>query len=156
MRSCRLGVLCLVALAACRASDPPGSSTCASRAAELKAVLAQWLDPAAKPRPPWPTGEAKTDHRIDDERARLRASLAPRDPARALPPLTPGVTPGALEHELASCQPALDQLSSVGNVDPSERNRAFASIADRIAACDCHVDLPLVTALFYLFLRGPD
>ncbi|MEO7731683.1 MAG: hypothetical protein ABIY55_11970 [Kofleriaceae bacterium] len=155
MRSPRLGLLCVIALA-CRAADRPATPTCATRAAELKTLLAQLVEPTAKPTPPWPTGDPATDRRIADARTSLRAALAPRDPAQALPPLMPGVTPGALEHELASCPPALDQLARVGNVAPAERNRTFVAIADRLSACDCHVDLPFVGALFYLSARGPD
>jgi hypothetical protein len=126
------------------------------RAAELKAFLVQLLDPGAKPKPPWPTGDATTDRRIDEARTAMRAALAPRSPEQRQLPLHEGTTPGLLEHELASCPSALAQLAQVGEVAPAERHHAFAAIADRIAACDCHVDLPFLGALFYLSQRGPD
>ena len=148
--------MCLIAFAACRTAEKPAAPTCAMRAAELKAFLVQLIDSSAKPKPPWPTGDVVTDWRIDEARTTMRAALAPRPPAQRQPPLHEGTTPGLLEHEFASCPPALAQLAHVGEVAPAERNHAFAAIADHIAACDCHVDLPFVTALFYLSQRGPD
>jgi len=146
----------LIAFAACRSAEKPAAPTCATKVAELKALLVQLADHNAKPSPPWPTGDAATDRRIDEARATMRAALVPRPADQRQLPLHEGVTPGALEHELAACRPALDQLANAGNVAPAERNGAFAAIADRIGTCDCHVDLPFVSALFYIIYRGPD
>lgn len=148
--------VCLIAFAACGSAEKPAARACATKAAELKALLIQLVDPNAKPSPPWPTGDAATDRRIDEARATMRTWLVPRPPDQRQLPLHDGVTPGALEHELAACPPALDQLENVGKVAPRERNTAFAAIADRIGTCDCHVDLPFVSALFYIIQRGPD
>jgi len=148
--------VCLIALAACRSAEKPAAPTCATRAAELKALLVQLVDRDAKPGPPWPTGDAATDRRIDEARATARVALVPRPPDQRQPQLREGTTPGALEHELAACRPALDQLAQVGEAAPGDRNGAFAAIADRIDTCHCNVDLPFVSALFYIIQRGPD
>src|SRR5258707_1310063 len=71
-------------------------------------------------------------------------------------PLSAGVKPGHIEHELAPCPEALAQLKHVGEVSPGESRAAMVAIADRIGACGCTVNLPLVDALFYMFARGPD
>lgn len=152
----RFAWLCLIVFAACRTTEQPAPPTCAMRTAELKTLLIQLVDSSATPKPPWPTGDVATDRRIAEARTTARAALVPRSPAQRQPPLREGTTPGLLEHELASCPPALAQLASVGEVAPAERHHAFAAIADRIATCDCHADLPFLSALFYISQRGPD
>src|SRR5512140_597523 len=100
--------VCLMVFAACRSAERPAAPACATKTAELKALLVQLVDHNAKPSPPWPTGDAATDRRIDEARATMRAALVPRPADQRQPPLHEGVTPGALEHELAACPSALD------------------------------------------------
>jgi hypothetical protein len=159
----------IAALPACsgQAAAPPAGETtksaamrCAAAAAELKTFLASVVDPAGTPARPWPTGDAAADHRIEQVRALTRqevsAAASHADPAARATRLTVGTTPGRLEHELATCPPALARFARIGEVPPAERWHAFADVADGVRACDCKLDLPLTRAMLYIMQRGPD
>ncbi len=139
-------------------STAPVDVSCAGRTADLKAFLATAYDlHAVKPAAPWPTGDAETDKAIEAVRERYHRLMVPRDPAAPAPRLEAGVKPGALDIELAKCQPAIDRLSGVGTADDdAQKQAAFAGVADGIAQCDCKVNVPFVRALMYMTARGPD
>jgi len=152
----------ITALPACsgHAAAPPAGTSCTARAAELKTFLASVVAPTGTPARPWPTGDAAADHRIEEVRAlarqEIRAAARAADPAARATPLTIGITPGRLEHELATCPPALARFARIGVVPPAERWHAFAEVADGIRECDCTIDLPLTRAMLYILQRGPD
>ena len=132
------------------------ASECATRVAELRGFLTSVFDPAQHVAAPWPTGDATFDAELPKLREDVRAAATPRDPAQPVKPLTPGVTPGRLDTELASCAPAVDQLKKVADAAPDQRVTTFVGLADAIGRCDCKTDIPRVKALVYLAQRGPD
>lgn len=135
----------------------PVAASCATRAAELETYLADVWDLSAKPAPPWPSGDAATDKRIDEGREKVRKAMAPVDPSQRAVKLSDGIKPGPLEAELAPCQPALESLKGVGLANTTaEKVHAFTGIADAIGACDCNVNIPFVRAALYVLVRGPD
>jgi hypothetical protein len=148
-------LLALVAAVSCTRESQPDAE-CRAQAAELRTWLGRALDRTRPLEPPWPTGDPATDARIEKARAIGRAAMRPRDPDRATRPLSPGVRPGLLEHELAQCPPALAQLARVGQVPPAQSHATFAGIADAIASCGCRVNIPYVKALVYGSFRGLD
>lgn len=131
------------------------SPECKQEAAGLRTYLTAVFDPAQKPAPPWPTGDAELDKEIDAARAKVRALMKPADPAAPAAPLTPGVKDPLTGH-LAECPAAAAQLQEVGQVAPAQRTAAMIAIADAIESCDCKVSIPRVKAALYLGQRGPD
>lgn len=136
-------------------ATPGGSPECASKAAELRSYLAAVFDPAQKPAPPWPTGDAALDAEIEAARARVREAAKPADPAAPAARLTPGVNDPLLG-DLADCPPARAQLQKVGAAPPAERSAAMVAIADAVASCNCTLSIPRLKAALYLGQRGPD
>src|SRR5690606_31346979 len=113
--------------------------------------LIQVVDPAAKPAPPWPTGDPATDKLLDAARDNLRKvmSLTPDDPA---PPLPEGFRRGPVDETLDGCPQARDAWANVSNVPgPNHLTKAVIAIADGVAACGCRLNIPLIRAAFYLF-----
>jgi hypothetical protein len=160
-------VLVIAAIVACadhkEAASPsnvaakPQQASCTTTASELKTYLASVYDASARPARPWPTGDAATDHKLDELRDKLRKAMMPADPTAQAQPLVEGFKPGPLDHELEKCPPATEQLKAIGTAyDDAAKQAAFAGIADAIKACDCKLNVPLVRALMYMLLRGPD
>ena len=168
-RSRLFTLLALLSVPACGGSPPPerpagdqhqvavsDPAQCATQTKELKSYLAKVFDPAVQTVPaPWPTGDAARDREIEELRTTTRnllAAPAPTTPTK----LSPGTKPGKLEHALATCKPALDQLARVSESAPDAAAQTMVEIADAISTCQCSVDVPLVTALLYIGQRGPD
>ncbi len=134
----------------------PGEASCNTRAAELESYLIQVFDPAAKPPPPWPTGDADTDKKLDAARDALRKAMnaTPEDEAS---PLRGRPEPGPVDETLAGCPQARHAWENISNFpEPDHLTKAAIAIGDGVAACGCNIDIPLIRAALYLMARGPD
>jgi hypothetical protein len=141
-----------LALGACGHRD---AAPCATRAAELRSYVTAIFDSTAKPRPPWPTGNADTDAIVDKARAELRAVTRETSADKARPLVA--ATRGPVDDTLAGCPQASDAYASLGSREGSDRFASYAiAIGDGVEACSCHVDIPLVESALYLLVRGPD
>jgi hypothetical protein len=142
--------------------DPPphnASSTaeisCTTRASDLTTYLVQVVDPDATPAPPWPTGDVETDQLVQTARDHLRRVMAETSVGKVRP-LLPGVKRGPVDDTLAGCPQARDAWANISNVSGPDRMTRAAAIGDGVKACDCHVNIPLIRAAFYVMVRGPD
>ncbi len=144
----------LATLVAC--SDHTASeSSCSARAAELKSYLAQVFDPNAKPKPPWPTGDAELDKQLDAKRDYLRKLMAETSADKARP--LEGFKRGPMDETLDRCPPARDAVAHIADFpEPDHMTKAANAIGDGVAACGCNVNIPLIRAGLYLIARGPD
>ena len=130
--------------------------TCSDRAAELKSYLAHVFDPNAKPKPPWPTGDAELDKQLDAKRDDLRKVLAETSADKARP-LAAGFKRGPMDETLDRCPQARDAVAHIADFpEPDHMTKAANAIGDGVAACGCNVNIPLIRASFYLMVRGPD
>lgn len=130
-------------------------SSCHVRAAELKSYLAQVFDSNAKPKPPWPTGDAALDKQLDAKRDELRKRLAETSADKARP--LEGFKRGPMDETLDRCPPARDAVAHIGDFpDPDHLTKAANAIGDGVEACGCNVDISLIRVGFYLIARGPD
>lgn len=134
----------------------PGEASCNTRAAELKSYLIQVFDPTAKPPPPWPTGDADTDKKLDAARDVLRKALAATSADKATA-LRGHPEPGPVDETLAGCPQARDAWANISSFpEPDHLTKAAIAIGDGVAACGCHINIPLIRAALYLMVRGPD
>jgi len=151
----------VAALAACggRAAPTPvstGDATCKSRAAELTSYLTQVFDPSAKPAPPWDALDADTRAKVDPTRDKLRASMAKTSADKASA-LSAGIQPGPMDETIAGCAQANAVYPHAAEYpDPDHMTKYATALGNGVAACDCHVNIPLVRAAFYMIVRGPD
>jgi hypothetical protein len=153
-----LGLLVLVLLVGCEKEKGSGSAPspeCKQKASELRAYLTAVFDPAQKPAPPWPTGDATLDNEIDAARAKVRALMKPADPAAPAALLTPGIK-DSLTGYLADCPAAKAQLDKVAAAAPADRVATMIAMADAVESCNCKVSIPRIKAALYLGQRGPD
>jgi hypothetical protein len=154
-----VGLLVLVAVVGCDKEKAGGSvisPECKQKASELRAYLTAVFDPAQKPAPPWPTGDAMLDKEFDAARAKVRALMKPVDPAAPMPKLTPGLPERPEAGHFAECPAAAAQFREVAEVAPAERTKSMIAIADAVESCNCKVSIPRIKAALYLGQRGPD
>jgi hypothetical protein len=153
MRTLIGSVLLVVLIAACGSRRE--AAACDERASELKSYLIQVFDPRANPPPPWPAGDADTDRTIDAARDVLRTAIHATSADKA-PPLR-GPQHGPVDDTLAGCPQARDAWAHMSSFpEPDHLTKAAIAISDGVAACGCHVNIPLIRAALYLLVRGPD
>jgi hypothetical protein len=134
----------------------PAEASCKQRAADLTSYLIQVFDSNAKPPPPWPTGDAATDHTVDMARDALRKAMTATSADKARP-LRGHPEPGPVDETLAGCPQARDAWAHVSRFpEPDHLTKAAVAIGDGVAACSCHINIPLIRAALYLMVRGPD
>jgi hypothetical protein len=105
---------------------------------------------------PWATGDAALDQEIELQRVKRR-KFQDLDPSQPAPPLTRESKPGPIDHELAGCTAATEQLAKVGNAEITEEKlAAWVGIADAIETCDCRPRIAYLEPMFYMLVRGPD
>jgi hypothetical protein len=152
-------VAAFAALAACGDGSAPASNrdaTCKSRAAELTAYLTQVFDPNAKPAPPWDALDADTRAKADRARDKLRAAMA-KTSADEASPLSTGFQPGPMDETIAGCAQANAVYPHAAEYQgPGHMTKYAIALGDGVAACDCHLNIPIVRAGFYMMFRGPD
>lgn len=150
----------LLAIAACggRGGATSSDASCSRRAEELRAYLIQVVDPAARPTPPWVTGDPATDKVLAEGRDAVRKAMSSTpNPADPMPLLSEGVRRGPVDETLEGCPQARDAWMNVSKVpEPDRMTKAVSAIADGVAACGCRLDIPLIRGAFYLYVRGPD
>jgi hypothetical protein len=129
--------------------------TCSTRCADFKAYLHAVFDPSSRPQPPWSTGDAATDQLIAEQRSAAQPHPIRRGVERT-PAFVRTSPAGALAQALEPCVPAAKQLATIRSLAPDRRAEGYLELADRIDACGCNVNLPLVRGLVYISQRGPD
>lgn len=153
-----LGLLVLLTLVGCdkeKGGAAGPSPECKQKSGELRAYLTAVFDPAQKPAPPWPSGDAMLDKEIDAARAKVRALMKPADPAAPAAPLTSGVQDPLTGH-LAECPAVAAQFQEVASAAPAARTAKMIAMADAVESCNCKLSIPRLKAALYLGQRGPD
>jgi hypothetical protein len=159
-----VNLLAILTVAACGGDHPPAAApsntpapeACSTRAAAVTTYLTQLFAPDSKVPPPWPVGNADLDAKINAARDHLREAMKP-DPDGKAKQLSAGFKPGMMDATLEGCPQAKDAVTHIPDFpEPDHMTKAAQAIGAGIAACDCKLDIPLVTSGFYLIVRGPD
>jgi len=138
---------------------PPPTASCAQQVAYLQDFLHHLDhldsgDPAIAP--PWPIGDKRRDHHIDELLKAFRAAMKPEEKGSHFLPLNMmNITPGELERLYARCPASLASLKKVDKASPEERWTYWHQAVDHLTSCACRADLAALRVFYYLVYRGP-